>query len=451
MTLSSWLIFLQILGALSLSPLNFNSNHEFNILQFTDLHFSNDLSTNQATKNLMASLIDKTHPDLVVITGDVVSGEKWDRTPSYYQNAWSDFTSVFTEKEVKYAMIPGDSDLSAGRDSNEILQIDSKTRFALSALLGLSEFTYNVEINSEYQLGPENTPATILWFFESQENGCTYAPDSFGCITETQARFFKTKSSILKNRHGGVPGLAFLHIPLPRYLNMYDNEGYYGTSSGKISCSVNDGGLYEHLIADGKVMAVFAGHDQDNDFRGISDGKIELVYGRKTGFGGPAPRVLQRGARLIKLTESLDSHGKITVDYEHYAVEADGRMSDQKSEFHAPQHQQSTCRSTRNNDEEYTQFLGFGFYLGLGGVLCVVVYLVIKIKREQGDVPYAKSGLDLEKMKHENNDKLPEHQVSVAEIPARQEKNEEYLQGNIEEDMTDRTPTCPTSRTLIGI
>lgn len=48
---------------------------------------------------------------------------------------------------------------------------------------------------------------------------------------------------------------------------------------------------------------MFAGHDHNNDFSGNYYG-IDLVYGRKTGYGcyGPPPG-MQRGARVIILKE----------------------------------------------------------------------------------------------------------------------------------------------------
>jgi len=51
------------------------------------------------------------------------------------------------------------------------------------------------------------------------------------------------------------------------------------------------------------MRAVFVGHDHNNDYGGYLD-NVELVYGRKTGFGyyGPVGNV-ERGARVIELKE----------------------------------------------------------------------------------------------------------------------------------------------------
>jgi len=54
----------------------------------------------------------------------------------------------------------------------------------------------------------------------------------------------------------------------------------------------------------GDITGVFCGHDHDNDYGGFVN-NIEVVYGRKTGFGGygPPPE-FTRGARVIELLET---------------------------------------------------------------------------------------------------------------------------------------------------
>ena len=58
--------------------LRFNSNGEFTILQFTDLHFGEDSEEDAQTQKLQVKLIKQVNPDLVVLTGDMLSGYAWD-------------------------------------------------------------------------------------------------------------------------------------------------------------------------------------------------------------------------------------------------------------------------------------------------------------------------------------------------------------------------------------
>lgn len=51
---------------------------------------------------------------------------------------------------------------------------------------------------------------------------------------------------------------------------------------------------------------------------------IELVYGRKTGFGSYGH--IPRGARVIRLKEKIDEKGNIDFDYETQIIEKGGKF-----------------------------------------------------------------------------------------------------------------------------
>ena len=57
------------------------------------------------------------------------------------------------------------------------------------------------------------------------------------------------------------------------------------------------------------VLATFSGHDHDNDFSGFynkEEKEIELVYGRKSGFGSYGPKNMEVGATVIELRLRAD-------------------------------------------------------------------------------------------------------------------------------------------------
>lgn len=68
------------------------------------------------------------------------------------------------------------------------------------------------------------------------------------------------------------------------------------------------------------IKAGFCGHDHNNDFGGELEG-VELVYGRKTGFGcyGP-PLGRMRGGRGIYLKLSAEG----VASYTHDIIQYDG-------------------------------------------------------------------------------------------------------------------------------
>ncbi|MGL4343799.1 MAG: metallophosphoesterase, partial [Cellulosilyticaceae bacterium] len=53
----------------------FSKEGKFKILQFTDIHFSDNNEVDQETTKLMRKILQEETPDLIMITGDTVYGE----------------------------------------------------------------------------------------------------------------------------------------------------------------------------------------------------------------------------------------------------------------------------------------------------------------------------------------------------------------------------------------
>ena len=67
--------------------LRMNSDNHFKVMQLTDLHFGEvgQGHLDSETLTMIKSLILKEQPDFIAITGDVVSGQAWDR---YEKKFW---------------------------------------------------------------------------------------------------------------------------------------------------------------------------------------------------------------------------------------------------------------------------------------------------------------------------------------------------------------------------
>ena len=106
-----------------------------------------------------------------------------------------------------------------------------------------------------------------------------------------------------------MPALAFFHIPLPEYNQAAADENaiLVGTRMEKACAPVLNTGMFAAMKQQKDVVAVFVGHDHDNDY--VVDWKgILLGYGRYTG-GNTVYNDLPNGARVIEMTE-----GKRSVD-----------------------------------------------------------------------------------------------------------------------------------------
>ena len=324
--LLQFFISIQFIKSRQREPLRFKKDHTFSILQFTDLHYgeSNKLDTNSS--RLTEFLINKTNPDLVAITGDSVSGYMWDHKDyTWSKKMWRNWTNVFAKTKTKYAYTFGNHDAEADYSREEIYELELTNPYSYMYR------TYDIHGVSNYILPiyssftNSSDLGAVLWFFDSNRQGCGNLNESqtWGCIEEDQVNWYSSQSQSILNNFGKRDGVAFFHIPISEYRDAYNWKGTYGTRNEGVNCPKFNTKVFEAMKKWDNIHATFAGHDHNNDYGGEYKG-IDLVYGRKTGYGGYGPDFFQRGARIITLTESLDRSGNINLKIEHKVIQEDG-------------------------------------------------------------------------------------------------------------------------------
>lgn len=145
-----------------------------------------------------------------------------------------------------------------------------------------------------------------LWSFDSMSDGCE-GVDGWGCVyPDTVQWYVETSRKFIEEDGKALQGYAFMHIPLPEYIDLFNTKEVFGYNVENICCQAVNTGLYAAFKEMNNMKGVFCGHDHDNDFWGDYNG-IALHYGRKTGFGGYGPRFFQkRGARILEFSISDD-------------------------------------------------------------------------------------------------------------------------------------------------
>jgi predicted MPP superfamily phosphohydrolase len=304
------------------SKLKFNLNEngigEFTILQLTDLHYGESEDNDIKTTKLMAKLIKQTNPDLIVITGDAVSGYAWNKIAStYYQDNWNKWTQSINESKKPYAYVLGNHDAQANLSRKEVIELDKTNPYSYMSLVkkGVYKSNYNIPLYSSDGMEKKG----FLWFLDTMSENCMGEPNSWGCFEELD--WYDLESERIAHELGRTPkGLAFFHIPIPEYLEMHNNGFSYNTRNEDINCPKKNNYLFARFMKQGNIKGMFCGHDHDNDEGGYYLG-FEFVYGRKTGYGGYGPKFFQRGARVIKLSENDKG-----FDYDHYILQEDGTV-----------------------------------------------------------------------------------------------------------------------------
>lgn len=290
---------LTLLLLLSLSPLfardltlRFRADGTFKIAQFTDLHIDPRSDHTAGTYALLREVIRAERPDLVLVTGDVI-------TEAPAAEGWRELTRFFAGERQPYAVLLGNHDAEKlSKDS--IFDILEGAPCCLSRR-GPADIhgRGNQELRILASAGGE-TPAALLYLLDSNQYYRDPFVSHYDIIHFDQiARLRQTHRATLESLGvKGLPTLLFFHIPLPEYAALQET-GRGHLTEGVSGPRVNSG-LFSTLLDLGDVMGVFCGHDHANDAIGICHG-IALGYGRVSGLD--AYGSLPRGARIVVLHE----------------------------------------------------------------------------------------------------------------------------------------------------
>ena len=280
--------------------LRFRPDGTFTIVQFTDLHFKNGEAADEQTSALMAEALEAERPDLAVLTGDVLDG-KHSRDPAA---AWRLATRPLVEQGIPWAAVFGNHDDEGSLSRAQLMDVQRTIPYCLSQpgpedVSGVGNYVLPICSSSGEQ------PAATLYFLDSNSYASTEIA-GYGWIRRDQIAWYLQTAQALREANGGepLPGLAFFHIPLPEYNEVWDLHICYGHRYEPICSPLLNSGFFAALHEGGDVMGTFVGHDHVNDFVGELYG-IRLCCGRGTGFNTYGRQGFKRGARLIQLQEGV--------------------------------------------------------------------------------------------------------------------------------------------------
>jgi len=285
------------------------------------MHFKGEESADTQSQELMRNMIKLAKPDLIVVSGDAVSGKPVKKTIGY-EGAWKRWTAPLNEAQIPYAYILGNHDDEGDLDKFKIVALDDTNPLSLRKKSeGIPSTTnFVLPIHSSRN---QNELAANIWFFDTGSVGCEGFTYSYGCIERSQLQWYDEMSKKIKDQHGtNVHHIAFIHIPIPEYRKMCNENDLYGILDEAVSCPVVDMNFFGHVKANGDINAIFCGHDHKNDGGGWYD-SVELVYGRKSGYGGYGDI---QGAKVIKLKETIDEKGDLKVTRSQFVINEDGSI-----------------------------------------------------------------------------------------------------------------------------
>ncbi len=303
----------------NMKELAFN-NGKFKIIQFTDLHCQTNGETicydDKETLKLMHYIIEAENPDLIVLTGDAVYGEN---------NVLALETALIpiVEANLPWAYVFGNHDSEYGSDKTILF----KAAQAIPNCL-MQNFDNNISGLGNYYLELKSITGDVKWvlyFMDSLQYNNNKNVEGYDFFKRDQINWYFNTSSQLHKLHPNHSQLAFFHIPLPEYNDVWNHSICYGNKLENVCCPKQNSGMFSSMLEVGVMKGIFAGHDHINDYHGNLHG-IELFYGRGSGHNTYSTKGYIHGARVIELCEEdsiikswlrLENHTVILEQQEH--------------------------------------------------------------------------------------------------------------------------------------
>jgi len=277
--------------------LKFNPDGEFKVVQFTDTHVHIVDGDNLEVYATVQEILEIEKPDLVMLTGDIVTEEN-------PEEGYRRFTAIFSKAKVPWAVVFGNHESERGYDRKRLADFLYRLPYCLNDDKG------NIKGNSNFILpvfGKTKNPEALLYCMDSNDYS-TLQPnvDGYGWFDFSQIEWYRKNSKDYTRTNNGnpLPAIAFFHIPLPEYTNAWNNKEVKVLGvKNEDECSPQlNSGMFTAMLECGDVMGTFVGHDHINDYIGIYH-NIALAYGRVTKIMKDPVHDPMAGGRVIVLKE----------------------------------------------------------------------------------------------------------------------------------------------------
>lgn len=196
------------------NTLRFNKDGKFTILNISDIQDGYPL--NPLTKDYIEKTVEKVKPDLIVLTGDNISGYDIPEEDDA-EKAIREFMDVFQERNIKVAAVFGNHDNEETKSTKEhqMSVYESydcyvgERGFCIEDRVG----TYNLPIIKSNG----NGYGFNLWLTDSGTYNTENDYGGYACVYKEQIEWYKETAENLKKENGGkvVPSINFQHIIVP--------------------------------------------------------------------------------------------------------------------------------------------------------------------------------------------------------------------------------------------
>lgn len=308
------------------NTLKFNENGKFTILNISDIQDGYPL--HPLTVDYIEKTLDKVKPDLIILTGDNISGYDVPEEEDA-EKAIREFMDIFQARNIKVAAVFGNHD-------------DEKTKSTKEHQLSVYE-SYDCYVGEKGfcikdRIGTYNLPIMKsdgsgygfnLWLTDSGTYNTENDYGGYAAVYKEQIEWYKETSAALKEENGGkaVPSINFQHIIVPeiwdalkqtkmiwfgrviRGKNALNDKTRFYTLPDDAIGELNEypcppyynNGQYDAMLEMGDVLATVSGHDHENTFE-IDYKGIKIINTPTIGFNAYNDSTV--GSRVFVIDEN---------------------------------------------------------------------------------------------------------------------------------------------------
>ncbi|MDR1330867.1 MAG: metallophosphoesterase family protein [Tannerella sp.] len=277
--------------------LRFNADGKFKIMQVTDTHIVRDSPHSQESVEMLRQTLEAERPDLVIFTGDVVTG------PPCVAGLEMVLAPVI-ERGVPWALVFGNHDDEQDLSRAQLAELVTGYPHFAGKMKKVKDVSGYGNYVLEIKGAARGATKALLYCMDSHAYSAMQPlVEGYAWLAFDQVKWYRRTSERYTSANGGqpLPALAFFHIPLPEYRNASRGNIMAGTRLEDECAPEINSGMFVAMLEKGDVMGTFVGHDHVNDYIFNHFG-IALVYGRFSGSETTYTQ-LKNGVRLIELTE----------------------------------------------------------------------------------------------------------------------------------------------------
>ncbi len=299
----------------------------FKILQITDLHYRPTPDVHGIA--LTERLIETERPDLVIVTGDCLSGRHCESAQEV-RTAIGHVASAMEKHGVFWAITFGNHDQEhfpkTGLDKDAVLALYAAHPHNVNGgyVRGLTGG------GNKYLLiwnAAGTKPVYCVWLLDSNEYVSEGKTTYYDWIHADQIHWYYRTSIELEKEYGGkIPGLMFFHIPLREFNEMVNQAKIIGMRHEPEAPSPINSGLFAAVLERRDVRGIYCGHDHSNNYVGRWRG-VELGFAGSVGHQAypnvspddPATGKI-RGGRVFRITDGSPAAHKTWMRFKDGTV-----------------------------------------------------------------------------------------------------------------------------------